>query len=54
MVVESPTLDYPPRCFLAAVFAHAVDLESVPGGFVVIFVADLLLKPFHFIGEEFD
>jgi len=39
---------------LAAFFANAVDLKSVAGGDVAVFVSDLLLDFSDFLREEFD
>jgi len=38
--------------FLAAVFADPINLESVAGGRIVIFVSDLLLQVIHFGREK--
>lgn len=37
---------------LSAIFAEPVNLERVPGGFVMVLAPDLLFQPIHFGGKE--
>jgi len=39
---------------LSAFFANAVDLESMAGGYVMVFATDLLFDFSDFLGEKFD
>lgn len=43
-----------PSAVFSAVFAKAVDLESVPGSFVMVLAPNLLLQAVHFRGKELD